>query len=778
MKNPRSASLGTCACCGRRQFLATSFSATAALLLTRALGHAADALPALGPAAAAPGVLHPIANVVPFEATPLPLSAVRLTGGPLKRAQDLGRQNLLRLDMDKLMYRFRERAGLPAKTDDGYPGWEGPGRQLTGAMAGHYLSGVSYMYAATGDAEFKRRADYLVGEYQAVQDAYGDGYLGALMGSLPRGAMPENGQVEINGKLVSVYIPDGWQPGRRNGPQPAVDGKALFEEIKAGVINSGAFDLNGMWSPWYVQHKLLAGLRDAYRQTGNRAALDVAVKFAAWTEGVVGGLSDAQMQRMLGTEFGGINESFADLYADTGDDRWLKLSQKFHHDAIVNPLADHRDILAGKHGNTNVPKLLGELVRQIYGGNAPDGEAAKFFWEAVVNHHTFATGGHGYDEAFGPPDRLSDEVDGTGQRSADLRTCESCNVYNMVKLTRLLFALQPDNKFAEFHERALFNHVLGSINFNDGQLCYMVPVSPGETHEYQGLYGMTCCCGTGLENHALHGFGVYYTSAGKSLDKLWVNFYTPSTAAWAGQGVNLETTVAPGDTAVATLKITANSAKELTLALRRPFWAGEGFALKVNGEPVKDLPPAGTYAELKRTWKTGDTVEVSLPKALYPEPLADNPNRVALKWGPYVLGADYSQPNAQTVAQAAEAAATAANSAGGGAVGQVQGGGRGRRGGGGRQAKYPVFLAKAGEPVSNWLKRVMPTEMPKPDATTDLPVVFHATGVGGDNNEVTFKPFYQLSGRRYGIYQDIYTAEEWQQRNAPASAPPAASTPA
>ncbi len=747
-RSSHSSSPALCACCGRRDFLVTSFSAAAALLLTRALGRAADSLPALAGA-----TVNPITNAIPFAATPLPLSAIRLTGGPLKKAQELGQANLLKLDMDRIMYRFRERAGLTPKADDGYGSWEGPGRQLTGAIAGHYLSAVSYMYAATGDSQFKDRAAYLVNEYKEVQDKQGDGYIGALMGNPPRGT--------------------------QGGP---IDGKTLFQQLTQGDIRSSAFDLNGMWSPWYVEHKLFAGLRDAYRQTGNRAALDTSLKFAAWIESIVGGLNPAQLQRMLGTEFGGINESLADLYADTGDDRWLKLSQRFHHDAIVNPLAQGQDILAGKHGNTNIPKLLGELARYVYAGNAPDGDAAKFFWEAVVNHHSFATGGHGYDESFGPADKLSGQVDGTIKANGDTRTCESCNVYNMVKMTRLLFALNPDNKFAEFHERALFNHVLASINFDDGQLCYMVPVGRGVTHEYQGD-GMTCCVGTGLENHALHGYGIYNASA----DKLWVNLYASSTAQWKEAGMNVETNVVPGDSDVATLKFTG-APKEFALALRRPFWAGDGFALKVNGAPQKDLPNAGTYAELKRTWKTGDTVKVTLPKALYKEALPDNPRRTALKWGPYVLGADYGAPNVRNIQQAAQAAATAANSVGGGAggagVAAASGSGGGRRGGrgrGGPAPKYPVFLAAADAPVTTWLKRVATNDPAQPDATTNVPTVFHATGVGGDNNEVDFKPFYQLSGRRYGIYQDLYTPEDWQTLNpppAPATPPPAASTPA
>ena len=446
--------------------------------------------------------INPISNAVPFAAQPLPLSAVRLTGGPLKHAQELGAKNLLNLEPDRMMFYLRQLAGLTPKASQGYGGWDGPGRNLTGHIAGHYLSAVSYMHAATGDDQFKQRADYLVDEMEAVQKKRGNGYIGALMG------------------------------GRQG--QPPVDGVQLFEQLSQGQIRSGGFDLDGMWSPWYVEHKILAGLRDAYRKTGNRKALELSTKFAAWVETILAPLNAQQLQRMLATEFGGINESFADLYADTGDKRWLDLSDKFEHHAVIDPLADHRDILGGKHGNTQIPKLLGELARYIYSGNQPDGEAAKFFWNAVVDHHSFATGGHGYDEYFDAPDKLSDEVDGKNHRSQDLRTCESCNVYNMLKFARLLFALDPGNKIAEFHERALFNHVLASINFTDGQYCYMVPIGQGVTHEYQGD-SFTCCVGTGLENHALHGEGIYCESA----DRFWVNLFAPSTVVSAMFGMKL-----------------------------------------------------------------------------------------------------------------------------------------------------------------------------------------------------------------------------------------------
>jgi len=353
---------------------------------------------------------------------------VRITGGPLKRAQDLDAMYLLALEPDRMLAFYRTRAGLDPKADP-YGGWDGDGRNLTGHIAGHYLSGVSLMWAATGDVRFKERADYIVKELQQVQDQHGDGYLSALAG-----------------------------------------GRRAFAELSKGIIRSAAFDLNGEWSPWYTLHKTYAGLRDAYRFAGNQTALTVEVKFAQWAAGVLAPLSEAQLQQMLNTEFGGMNEVLADLYADTGDRRWLALSHKFDHRAVLDPLTRGEDQLSGLHGNTQVPKAVGAAVRYAYAGDPDDRAAATFFWDRVVGHHTFATGGHGKDEYFREPDHLSNIIDG--------RTSESCNVYNMLKLTRRLFALEPDVKYAEFQERALFNHILGSIDPVDGTYKFTHKRSP------------------------------------------------------------------------------------------------------------------------------------------------------------------------------------------------------------------------------------------------------------------------------------------------------------
>ena len=610
-----------------------------------------------------------IKNAVPYAARPLPVSAVRVTGGPLKRAQDLNAEYLLKLEPDRMLAFYRKRAGLKPNAE-GYGGWDGDGRNLTGHIAGHYLSAVSIMYAATGDQRFKDRVDYIVNEMKEVQDKNGDGFLSALEGV-----------------------------------------REKFAEVSAGNIRSSFFDLNGLWSPWYTLHKTYAGLRDAYRYAGNRAALELEIKYAAWAEGILLKMNPDQIQRMLNTEFGGMNEVLVDLYADTGDKRWLNLSHRFDHKAVVDPLSRREDNLAGLHGNTQVPKLLGVLMRYIYAGDKADGVAAEFFWDAVVNDHTYATGGHGKDEYFGPPDELSERIDG--------RTNESCNVYNMLKMTRQLFAIKPEMKYAEFEERALFNHVLASMDPEDGRTCYMVPIGQGVRHEYQDMFrSFTCCVGSGMESHSLHGDGIYYESS----DRFWVNLYVPSTANWKSAGVQfaMDTDFPEGEKA--TLKLTLKQPKQFTLALRRPSWAENGFEIRVNGEPFKDVSGPGTYVAFKRRWKTGDVVTIALPKSLRVEGLADNPNRAALMWGPLVLAGDLGPE---------------------------------RRGG--STDPIPSFVTES-RPIDQWLK---------PEDTAGN---FRTVGIGRltdrSQKEIELVPFYRLHRRTYSIYWDLYTADTWNKRLA------------
>jgi DUF1680 family protein len=622
-----------------------------------------------------------ITPAVPDTARPLQLSAVRLTGGPLKQAQDADAAYLLALEPDRMLAYYRKRAGLEPRAEP-YGGWDGDGRNLTGHIAGHYLSGVSLMWAATGDPRFKQRADYIVSELKVVQDKQGDGFAGALAGV-----------------------------------------KEAFADVSKGQIKAANFDLNGLWSPWYTLHKTYAGLRDAYRLTGNQTALDVEVKFAEWAERVVSPMSDELVQRMLATEFGGMNEVFADLYADTGDKRWLALSHRFEHHAVLDPLKRKEDPLDGLHGNTQVPKLIGSAARYGYAGDPKDKVAAQFFWDRVVNHHSFATGGHGKDEYFREPDRLSQIVDG--------RTAETCNVYNMLKLTRRLFAFEPRVEYAEFHERALFNHILGSIDTNDGAMCYMVPVGRGYRREYQDMQrSFTCCVGSGMESHGLHGDGLYYESG----DRLWVNLYVPSTANWAAAGLELQSQTDFPEGESATLTFTLKQPKAFTLSVRRPSWAGEGFTAKVNGEAMKELGSPGAYLDIKRTWKTGDTVALTLPKRVRAEPLSDNPRVATLMWGPLVLAGDLGpQPDRTERPEGAPPPR--------------------------REAPRPSVpaLVAGGKPVTEWVK-------PSPGSPGQFRAVGVARDLGSSNaapRDVELVPFYRLHRRLYAAYWDLLTPADY-----------------
>jgi DUF1680 family protein len=675
----------------RRNFLQRSAATAAALTLG---ARAADAMSFNEHGVREDPAVHAFEEKM-IQAHPLALNRVRVSGGPLKTAQDVTAKYLLSLEPDRMLAYYRARAGLPEKAK-GYGGWDGGGRNLTGHIAGHHLSAVSLMYEATGDERFKQRADYIVSELKVVQDKNGDGYLGALEG-----------------------------------------GREAFAAVSKGDIRSGGFDLNGLWSPWYTLHKTYAGLRDAYRHTGNREALSMAVKYAAWAEGVLAPLTDVQVQKMLDTEHGGMNEVLADLYADTGDKRWLKLSYRFEHHAFTDPLKRHQDNLSGKHGNCQIPKLIGSAARYGYVGDTADILAASFFWDRVAQHHSYATGGHGLNEYFGPPDQLSARVDG--------RACETCNVYNMIKLTRRLFSLRPDANYADFHERALFNHILASIDPENGATSYMVPVGRGVQQEYQDmLQSFTCCVGTGMESHALHGYGVYYESP----DTLWVNLFVPSTAQFTTAGVKLtmETGFPDGENAKMTLAMP--SPKEFTLAVRRPVWAGDAFVIRVNGAAIeqpalaslRDLNAGGrggapgmeaaqasSYVELKRTWKAGDTIELTLPKSVRLEPTPDNRRVAAIMWGPLVLAGDHGPRR------------------------------EGRRS---DPAAAPVpALVAADRPIDSW---VVATGTRQGDfKAQNVARVFGQAGAAGD---VSLAPFYRTQRRTYSVYFDVVTQANFDAR--------------
>ena len=672
----------------RRSFLQASAAAVA--------GVAIGPLTPLG-SRGCEGITGPVGGSGRVVARPVPLTRVRITGGPLRKAQDADRKYLLELEPDRMLAFYRTRAGLPAKATP-YGGWDGPGRNLTGHVAGHYLSAVSLMFAATGDARFGERAHYLVRELALVQAKNGDGYLSALEG-----------------------------------------GREAFAALSRGVIRSAAFDLNGLWSPWYTLHKTFAGLRDAYRHTGSREALQVEERFAEWVSRVLAPLDAAQVAKMLNTEHGGMNEVLADLSADTGDTRWLALSRRFEHHAFTDALARHQDNLPGKHVNCQIPKLIGSAARYEYAGDGTDLITSSFFWDRVAQHHSYATGGQGLDEYFGFPDRLSQRVDG--------RAAESCCVYNMLKLSRRLFSFRPDASYADFHERMLFNHALASFDPDGVRMSYMVPVGRAEQQEYQGMFeDFTCCVGTGMENHALHGEGIYYESP----DTVWVNLFAPSTAELQnGVRLTMETDFPEGEHAKIAMTGRA-AARPFTLAVRRPGWAGDDFVLSLNGEriavpPVATLRPGGaggrdlgldrgtlppsSYVTLERAWRAGDVIELKIPKTLRLESTPDDRTVSAIMWGPLVLAADLGPRREKPEGDPSIAA--------------------------------PALVVND-RPIADWLR-------PAIEGAGDFRAAGLARQVTSPNDapgDVKLAPFYRTHGRTYSVYFDVLTQNEFDAKVA------------
>lgn len=619
-------------------------------------------LPAAQPKTPSP---EKIAPAVSLKALPFPLSDVRLLEGPFKHAQDLDAAYLLKLEPDRFLAWFRKEAGLEPKAKV-YGGWEVQG--VAGHCLGHYLSACSLMFQATGNSEFCDRVNYIVEQLAECQKVNGNGYVAAI----PRG-------------------------------------KQIFAEVAQGQIRSKGFDLNGGWVPWYTMHKVMAGLRDSYLLCGNAQALTVLRGLADWADKTTKNLTDDQWQRMLACEHGGMNEVLADLYAITGDQKYLALSKKFHQHAVLDALTDQRDELNGKHANTQIPKLIGLARRYELTGDFPDRAAAEFFWDRVVYHHSYVTGGHCLEEHFGPPDKLNDRL--------GPHTTETCNVYNMLKLTEHIFEWSADPKAADFYERALYNHILSSQDPDDGRVVYNLSLAMGGFKEFQSQFdAFTCCVGTGMENHAKYGHAIYFHDA----DGVFVNLFIPSELDWKEKGLVLrQETSFPDDDNV---RFTFKCAKTvfLKIRLRHPYWA-QAVSVFLNDEPLTFLHSTpSSYLQIGRKWKTGDRLEFKLPRTLRLETMPDNTNRVAVLYGPLVLAGDLGP-----VADSAAA-----------------------------RADFVPVLLTANHPPDQWLKSV-----------PGQPCSFQTQSIG-QPHDALLSPFFRLHDRRYTVYWDIFTADQWHAKEA------------
>ncbi|SDD26124.1 glycoside hydrolase family 127 protein [Niabella drilacis] len=514
------------------------------------------------------------------------LGDVALLPGPFRHARDLNIEVLLRYDVDRILAGYRKEAGLPAKAKI-YPNWEG----LDGHIGGHYLSALAMNYAATGNAECKRRMEYMIAVLKVCQEANGKKYPGWGRGYV--GAVP--------------------------------DGQGLWPGIKSGNLAP----VWKYWVPWYNVHKMYAGLRDAWLYAGNGEARDLFLKFCDWAVDLTGTLSDEQMQQMLGNEHGGMNEIFADAYQMTSDRKYLAAARRFSHRELLDPLSKGIDNLDNKHANTQVPKAIGfERVGELSNDDRYK-NAGRFFWETVTQNRSLALGGNSRREFFPGAASCYDFVN-------DVEGPESCNTYNMLKLTQDLFRLDQDARYMDFYERALYNHILSTQHPRHGGYVYFTPARPRHYRVYSAPnQAMWCCVGSGMENHGKYG-GQIYTH---QKDSLFLNLFIASELNWKDKGIRLRQETVFPDEEKTKLTITGGSSA-FTLMIRYPSWVGAGaFQILVNGKAVAVTQKPASYIGISRTWKKGDVVQIALPMRTTIGHMPNVKEYIAIMRGPILLGA-------------------------------------------------------------------------------------------------------------------------------------------
>ena len=520
---------------------------------------------------------------VSLKALSFNVSDVRLLDSRFKDNMERESQWILSISADRLLHSFRTTAGLYSGNKGGYftvtklGGWESLDCELRGHSTGHILSGLALLYATTGNEIYKIKADSIIQSLVAVQQALDQG------------------------GFISAY------------PQMLIDRNIAGQRV---------------WAPWYTLHKIYAGLIDQYLYCHNSQALEIIKNAADWAYNKLSPLSDETRQTMLRNEFGGVNEAFYNLYVITGNEKHLWLARYFYHEEVISPLKSEIDNFDNKHANTFIPKIIGEARNYEITGSEDSRQIATFFWNTVVNHHSFVTGSNSDKEKFFTPDKISEHLTGY--------TGESCNVYNMLKLTRHLFCWDADVRYADYYERALYNHILGQQDPATGMISYFLPMLSGAHKVYSTPeHSFWCCVGTGFENQAKYGEAIYYHD-----DKgIFVNLIIPSELAWKEKGVKLrqQTDFPSGETS--TLTFVETSSSEMPLYIRYPYWTAN-ISIKINGRKISVKQKPGSYITLNRKWVTGDKVEITYPMRLWIAPSNDNPDIAAIMYGPLVLAGE------------------------------------------------------------------------------------------------------------------------------------------
>ncbi len=621
-----------------------------------------------------------IKDKVPQKAYAFSLRDVRLLDSPFKTAMELDAKYLLLLEADRFLSRYREFAGLKSKAE-AYGGWEKA--TISGHSLGHYLTAISKLYACTSDKRLLERVNYIVDELAQCQKAWGNGFVGGF----PRS-------------------------------------REVFAEIKAGNIRTAGFDLNGLWVPWYNLHKLYMGLVDACLYCGNEKTKDILIKSTDWAWDMVGHLSDEQFEKMLHCEHGGINEAFAEIYAITDYEKALTLAERFYHHRVLDPLALKEDKLTGLHSNTQIPKLIGLARLYRLTGKEHYNTASSFFWETIVQNRTYVNGGNTDGEYFFPPEEFSKHL--------SIHTTETCNTYNMLKLTRQLFAMNPGVSYADYYERALYNHILASQDPEQGMMIYFCPLKSGHFKTYNSHYdSFWCCTGTGMENHVKYGDSIYYYND----STLYVNLFIPSVLNYRDKGLTvIQQTHYPLDGNVQ-LQFIADKPVNLVVKIRRPHWAVDDVTLTVNGKAYPSDAAAGDYMKIELACNDSDEIHLTLPMRLRAEAMPDNPNKVAFFSGPILLAGALGTEGIEDIDLHAE-----------------------------KRVKFdhvpsPPFpvIVTGDRTTYDYIK---PTGEP---GTFVIDRSILKTPGGNETTDITLIPFYKMHYQRYMVYWDLFSQKDWSQ---------------
>ena len=488
-----------------------------------------------------------------------------------KNAFDKEVEYLKSLEADRLMRGFGDISGRKINAEK-YGGWETSAIQ--GHTLGHYLTAVSQAYATSGDAELKKITDYMISVLAECQ--LENGYLHAI-------------------------------------PQEH------FERIENG-------NTSGTWVPWYSMHKIIAGLIDVYNFTGNKEALSIVSDLGDWVYSHTSKWTEETQRTVLNVEYGGMNDCLYNLYKCTKSEKHLSAAHSFDEMWLFDPLYKGQDILNGKHANTTIPKIIGALNRYTVTGEEYYLQVAANFWEMVIKNHTYITGGNSEWEHFGEPKVLDAERTNCN--------CETCNTYNMLKLTRELFRITGDKKYSDYYENTFINAILSSQNPETGMTTYFQPMASGFFKVYSSPTDhFWCCTGSGMENFSKLGDSIYFRDS----ESIFVNRYTSSEVNWEEKGLII---TQKADLPTVTFKIKGSA--EAKIVLKVPDWCEGKPTVKINGKIHLAATRKG-FIILDRKWNDGDIIEYKLEMKVTVHPLPDNRNTVAFKYGPYVLSADMGQ---------------------------------------------------------------------------------------------------------------------------------------